>query len=412
MCISAFNRRLLTLAIAGTVLAGCATARPDTSAGQGGVPRQLEERQLIVTLAPELEPHWARISTQLAADHGLQVSGEFPLTSIGVQCVVLRVPESRSMPEAAAALRRDPWVGSVQQNQHYRSLGASDGYAALQYGAQLIQAVAAHPYTTGRGVRIALIDTGVDANHPDLRGRVVETANFVDGGELSFERDRHGTAIAGVIGARAEDGHGIEGVAPAAELLAAKACWYPEGASRTALCSSWTLAKAVDFAINARARVINMSLNGPPDALLERLVERAIALTITVVAAAAAAAPDPGFPASLAPVIGVLQSDSRNDVEVPHWEVHEHVLAAPGKDILTTAPRGGYDYLSGSSLAAAHVSGAAALLLERDPSLSPEELVRLLRESARPVPLSGGTVAGVIDVCSALARLDGGTVCR
>lgn len=406
--------RLAALAIANAMLSGCATTAGDTIASGDPVPRQLETRQLIVTLASELEAHWSRIPALLAADHGLELKGQFPLTSIGVQCVVFRVAEPRSVEEAAAELRRDPWVESVQANQLYEGLTAarSDPYGALQYGAQAILASRAHHYTTGRGVRVALIDTGVDTSHPDLRGRVVETANFVDGGERSFEQDPHGTAIAGVIGARADDGRGIYGIAPAAELVAAKACWYPEVSEGRALCSSWTLAKAVDFAVNSRVRVINMSLNGPPDALLARLLETAIGRRITVVAAAAAEAPDPGFPASLRLVIGVLQSDARDFVEQPRWDASEYLLAAPGKDILTTAPHGGYDYLSGSSLAAAHVSGAIALLLEREPSLSPQDLTRVLRESSKQVSASEKVVAGVIDVCAALARLEAGIVCR
>ena len=113
-------------------------------------------------------------------------------------------------------------------------------------------------------MRVAVVDTGVDTNHPDLADRVVKTINFVEGGEKTFTSDQHGTAVAGVIGARADNGMGIYGIAPDADLLAVKACWHRRPGTSEASCSSWTLAKAIDFAIVERVRVLNLSLSGPP----------------------------------------------------------------------------------------------------------------------------------------------------
>lgn len=231
---------------------------------------------------------------------------------------------------------------------------------------------------------------------------------FVAGGEQSFSQDRHGTAVAGIIAARANNQIGIVGIAPEADILALKACWQRASASRQALCSSWTLAKAVDFAILAGAQVLNFSLAGPPDPLLARLLGRAAAQGITVVAAARESASGPGFPAALDTVIAVISSDATGQVRLPANVMHPPPLIAPGIEILTTVPRRAYDFVSGSSLAAAHVSGIVALLLEWQPTLSPARLHTLLQSTARPVHAPAGTsrtTVGFVDACAALRKL-------
>ena len=297
---------------------GCATTSPDTAARPtdgDALPKQLEERVVVVTLAPTSSDSPDRIPVELAGAHGLRHVGAFPLTSIGVNCLVFEVPANRDMDEVLRRLAADSRVESAQPNQVFRNLaaGTPDPYASFQYGAHVIRAPQAHRWATGRGVTVAVIDTGIETEHPDLQGRVAKTANFVDGGAQSFAHDRHGTAVAGVIGARANNNEGIFGVAPEAALIGIKACWHSTGGLE-ARCSSWTLAKAIDFAVINRTRVVNLSLGGPPDPLLTRLIAKAIERGTIVVAAAMEGAGAPGFPASLPEVIGVVASDSHNDV--------------------------------------------------------------------------------------------------
>lgn len=205
-----------------------------------------------------------------------------------MQCIVFQVPEHRALYEVMTRLAADERVESVQPHHVFQGLGVlhNDPYAMLQYGVQAVRAHMAQRWATGKGVKIAVVDTGVDTTHPDLHGRIVETANFVDGGEPTFDQDRHGTAVAGVIGARAGNAVGIFGVAPEAEIVAAKACWQRAPEALEAVCSSWTLAKAVDFAVRTGVQVLNLSLAGPPDPLLARLITKAVANGITSVAAA------------------------------------------------------------------------------------------------------------------------------
>jgi len=405
--------KILSL-LAGLALltAGCGSLALREGVGEEveALPRQLQARQLIVTLAPATPEVWATLAKELSGEYGLDQVGAFPLTSLGVQCVVFQVSENRPLDNVLAQLTVDPRVESVQQNQFFQGLQvlAGDPYASLQYGPRAVRADRAHAWVTGRGVRVAVVDTGVDTNHPDLTDRVAKTINFVEGGEKTFTADHHGTAVAGVIGARADNGMGIYGIAPGADLLAIKACWHRRTGSPEAWCSSWTLAKAIDFAIVERVRVLNLSLSGPPDPLLRRLIVKAIEEQSIIVVAAVMERGDPAlsFPSSLSTVIAVVASDAQGSVRARMGK-HPAPLAAPGIEVLTTVPNGAYDFLSGSSFATAHVSGIVALLLEGNPQLSPREVKDLLVESGRPVNRNDLETVSLrhVDACAALGRV-------
>jgi subtilisin family serine protease len=405
--------RILSL-LAGLALltAGCSGLALQQGVGEEAetLPRQLQARQVIVTLAPATPEVWATLAKELSGEYGLDQVGAFPLTSLGVQCVVFQVGENRQLDNVLAQLTVDPRVESVQQNQFFQGLQvlAGDPYASLQYGPRAVRADRAHIWVTGRGVRVAVVDTGVDTNHPDLTDRVAKTINFVEGGEKTFTADHHGTAVAGVIGARADNGMGIYGIAPGADLLAVKACWHRRTGSPEAWCSSWTLAKAIDFAIVERVRVLNLSLSGPPDPLLRRLIVKAIEEQNITVVAAVMERGDPAlsFPSSLSTVIAVVASDAQGSVRARVGK-QPAPLAAPGIEVLTTVPNGAYDFLSGSSFATAHVSGIVALLLEGNPQLSPREVRALLVDSGRLVNRSEAEAVPIrlVDACAALGRV-------
>ena len=185
-------RLLSPLAALALLTAGCSSlALKEGGEEAQALPRQLQARQLIVTLAPATPEVWATLAKELSGEYGLDQVGAFPLTSLGVQCVVFQVGENRPLDNVLAQLTADPRVESVQQNQFFQGLGAlaGDPYASLQYGPHAIHADRAHAWATGRGVRVAIVDTGVDTNHPDLTDRIVKTINFVEGGEKNFTSD-------------------------------------------------------------------------------------------------------------------------------------------------------------------------------------------------------------------------------
>jgi len=416
-----YGYRMIGLAwIALLVLAACGSApkqAPPETISEPGVPKQLQSRQIIVALAEKEQPRWSAIAQELQSRYQLRPVGEFPLTSIGVNCLVFQVPLHQSLQATLDRLKADPRVELAQPNQAFESLQAAAydpaaRYAALAYGVKLIGADQAWRVSIGQGVPVAVIDTGADTDHPALRGQQIKTMNFVEGGAASFVTDRHGTAMAGVIGAQ---GTGINGVAPGATLIVAKACWYPDPASAKARCSSWTLAKAIDFAINSGARVINLSLGGRPDELLTRLLTAADRRGVIVVAATLEDPENPGFPATLDTVIPVIACGPDGQITWPRWRIASFVAAAPGVEIVAPAPHNRYDLLSGSSLAAAHVTGVVALLLQQQPQRQSRQIREILRKTAQPVTDAGPSAApaiGIVDACAALARQAPQLVCR
>jgi subtilisin family serine protease len=415
------NKLLLVAMLATALLSACAGKFPSLQADE--TPKQFAARQVIVALSEDLREQWPSIDREIQLRYGIAKAGEFPLTSIRVNCLVYRiaeqgspgqVPEYRPPDQIIQALSTDGRIQLAERNQIFETLqtGDTDPYADMEYGLQVTGAQLAHQISTGKDVSIAVIDTGVDWNHPDLKERIAKTENFVEGGDAHFSEESHGTAVAGIIAAQANNGVGIHGIAPDSKLTALKACWYADPASPKASCAGWTLAKAIDFAINANIRVINLSLNGPPDELLKKLLEVAYKKGIVVVAAAAEDKPQPGFPASLPTVIPVISSDARGRIAHPSWLSQLSPVAAPGVDILTTTPHAGYNFLSGSSLATAHISGIVALLLQRQPNLTPDEVRQILVQTGYVGPSSAQPPqAPLVNACRALASNANGLAC-
>jgi subtilisin family serine protease len=367
-------------------LLGCAEISPHFFEGVNELPKQMLSRQVLVTLPENLKSDWATIRDELAKQNDILTSGEFPLPSIGVDCLVYKVPEQKNLDKVIQQLRLDFRVVLAQENQVFEGIQSSesDAFATISYAPKLIRADAAHRLATGKGVRIAIVDTGAEKNHPDFKNQLLETVNFVDGSDYAFTHDRHGTAITGVIAAKANDGAGISGISPDAEISILKACWYPETSDAKAQCSSWSLAKALDAAINNGSRIINLSLAGPHDDLLSKLLEAANKRGINIVAATLEKQQQPGFPAELPFAIPVISTGPDGQVAQPAWlPQFPSVVVAPGVEILTTVPDDGYDFVSGSSLAAAHVSGIIALLLEVKPNLSPDQIKKLLLRNGK-----------------------------
>ncbi len=312
----------------------------------------------------------------LAADYGLTEVSSWPIALLRVHCLVYGIPRGADRGALAVALQRDRRVESVQPLQAFNteSVAYNDPYAGLQQNVAQMAISEAQVFSRGAGVRVAVIDTGADVGHPDLRPHAATTRNFVDADTAGFRADLHGTSVAGVIGAVPNNGVGIVGIAPDVELLVYKACWRATSGGVPAVCNTFTLAQALSAAIEARADIINLSLAGPSDPLLSRLVERALAAGSIVVAAMPRDGRRSGFAVGIE---GVIAADT---LEAGHAAAG--VVLAPGRDVLSLAPDGHYDFFSGSSLAAAEVSGVIALLRSERPRLTGREAESLLDASA------------------------------
>ena len=346
-----------------------------------------------------------RVARDLAAAYGLRVVDDWPMPAIGIDCFMMEADGSVPVERLVDTLTHDSRVAWAQSVQDYHGLdaGGADPLLPVQPAAHAWHLPQLHRAATGRGVTIAVVDSGVDAGHPDLAGQVRLRRNFVDA--VPDAAEAHGTAVAGIVAARAGNGVGIAGIAPGATLLALRACW--ETAGPPARCNSFTLGKAINFALMNDARIINLSLGGPPDRLLRALLDAALARGVALVGAVDPAQPDGGFPASHPGVIAVAAETQRG--------VPEGALRAPGTDVPASLPGARWGMVSGSSYATAHVAGLAALMLEKRPGMTPARLRADMTGGARVLPAAftpGGAQAGSMDACAALGRAAGACVCQ
>jgi subtilisin family serine protease len=271
-----------------------------------------------------------------------------------------------------------------------------------QYVVEKLRLGELHKLARGRAIRIAMIDSGVDMDHPELRGAI---AGYLDALDGTAAPHAHGTAMAGAIVARAQ----LQGVAPAARLLAARAFGGGAAAS-SANGKTFQILAALDWAAQQRARVINLSFAGPQDRLLSYALAGAREQRMIAVAAAGngGSRAAPLFPGADPNVISVTATDADDKIFPDANRGRYITVAAPGVDVLAAEPQGRYAYSSGTSIAAAHVSGLVALMLEKQPELDLDAVRKLLVESAVDLgprgkdPVFG---AGRIDAQAALARL-------
>lgn len=412
-------------------LAAVPIACPAAAAVQDWSDASAVERMLVVTVRERADPGFAVGATPrgyagavdyaggeraiaaaaaIADAHGLREVASWVIAPLGVRCLVFAVRDGGDRAAVIERLGGDPRVRLVQPLQDFATLASAtatatdtatapvpapvpaynDPYFGLQLNLGALDGAAAQRWTQGHGVRIAVIDAGVDAAHPDLAGRIVVQRDFVDDRAASPAAERHGTEVAGILAANANNRIGIVGIAPQARVHAYRACWSTRDGSGSARCNSFTLALALAEAIDAGVRIINLSLGGPRDELLAQLVEQAQQRGIVVVAAVPPDGARDGFPLG---VRGVVAVDRVRDGPI----AAPGVLVAPGRDILTLQPGGGFDYASGSSLAAAQVSGALALLMALRPRLDGAALAGLLARSQGE--------QGPINACRAVAEL-------
>lgn len=331
----------------------------------------------------------------LASAHRLREVDGWPIPALGVHCAVFRLPNDIAPAEAMRQLSRDRRVESVQPLNSFDTMSTSnDPYRNLQRNLDAMQVEQAHAWSRGEKTRIAVIDTGIDAMHPDLAGRIALQRNLVDAAPSPPEK--HGTAVAGVIAALDNNREGIVGVAPAASVLGLKACWPQAADAAKSVCNTFTLAKALALAVEEHSDVVNLSLAGPADPLLQRLVDYGAKRGVIYVGALPTSAP--GFPCNIANVICV--GSAGHPDPTPQ-------LFAPGAEVLTLLPEGRYDFLSGSSFAAASVSATIALLRAKDRNLTADAARRLLSTTATTLSDS----APSINACAALTKLLGQGEC-
>ncbi len=367
--------------------------------GRAAVQNSSVARQVLILVAAS-QP--GTVENQLASAHRLQLVSSTNVPLLEARAQVYRIRDQRPVQAVIAALSSDPRVMMVQQNMVYqRQSGAGGAARAAQYGFDMIGMPSAHEIATGRGVKIAIIDSGVDQGHNDLSGAVSQA--FDATGHTDGKPDVHGTAIAGIIRARGL----VSGVAPDATLLAARA-FFAVPRRELPESTSFILLRALDWSVQRGAQVINLSFSGGRDPVIERAVAAAARRNVILVAAAGNGGPQaaPAYPAAYPDVIAVTAHDS-GDRLYTHANHGTYIsVAAPGVDILVPALRNGHMFMSGTSMAAAYVSGIMALMLERVPQLRPEDAIRALAETAQDLGPAGHDDAYGFGRVQARAALD------
>jgi subtilisin family serine protease len=302
------------------------------------------------------------------------------------RCELYELRGHRSLTQVMAALRSDPRVRLVQANFRYRAQAATDTPQAVlpQYALEKMALPQAHELARGRDVVVAVIDSAIDQTHPDLAGAVAQSFDAV--GTPDRGVGFHGTAVAGIIRAQGV----MAGAAPQASILAVRA-FRVRNAGEAAETTSWTLLRAIEWAVENKANVLNLSFVGPKEDALHIALKSAAARGVVAVAAAGNNGPKaaPAYPAAYPEVIAVTAVDAKDQRYAEANRGSYIAFAAPGVDVLAPVENGKHSYLTGTSFATAYVSGIVALLLERNRDLDTGSVVELMTAGAEDLGPSG-----------------------
>lgn len=391
-----FSRTLVASAATALALASCQSPNPSNTlpaqvpqqvrAANSGSASQLANRVLIGyrgTLSQD------RIQ-QLERAHGLRLVRNLPKLSVAVFNAPANAPSIQSL------LTRDPQivfagpdqsprriVGEPQYTNAPRS-GSGDPLKEQQWSLKAVDAEKAWPLSTGANVIAAVVDTGVDLAHPDLKANLVEGYNAEQPGTPPQDGHYHGTHVAGIIGAVANNGEGITGIAPNVKIMPIRTISQGGVAE---------VADGIVWAADHGARVINLSLGWDnPSASVEETVQRAVkyALDKNVVICAALSnasnnnprsTPDnlankPGFEGVIG--VGNVDVNNRRQGAWGNWKS----VSSPGTQIMSTMPNGRYGNLTGTSMATPMVTGIVALMIAQNPALKNTEIKQRVMQTA------------------------------
>lgn len=316
--------------------------------------------QYLPTDSEDIDTQYLAIADTLLQHYPeLTLEDRWPISRLNIYCYVFALRPDVQPQDVIARLARDARIESAQpMNQFETTTGTSD-LRGLQDPAAMKLISDLHRVTRGENISIAIIDSAPDLAHEDLEGldyRYFDLTNR----KRDANGEAHGTAITGLLAARNDNQFGIDGIAPAAHYLLLRGCWE-EVTDQSASCNSFTLAKALSLAGDLKAKIVNLSLDGPHDPLLARLIESLANEGVIIFAAKRSAE---SFPGNLPDVIGISASV---------LSMSEH----PDQR-LTLLPANEYGFRSGVSIHTAEASGLAALLLAQHKPATLAEMRNLL----------------------------------
>lgn len=297
-----------------------------------------------------------RTGQRIAKKHKLLVRAEWFIETLGVYCLIVTLKEDQK--ETLERLRTDKKVKSVQRSNTFELLQTKSQHksASTVIDPSLLNPpeLSLPKSITGDGVVVALVDSAVDQTHPDIVQQIIENLGFVDDENMNLDGEPHGTAVAGVIAADHVSEVGVTGVASGAKIKAYQGCWENANNSGGPNCNTLTLARALDaVATKGKADILNLSLSGPKDELLDQLILQILSQGTTVVVAFDPnRAADDRFP-STSPGIVTVRANFLD-------QEHALIFSAPGKKIVAT-PQQRANFMQGHSIATAYTSGVLAM---------------------------------------------------
>jgi hypothetical protein len=338
-----------------------------------------------------------------ASEHkiaGAMVIGQFP----ELNYVVVKVKNKNQLSKTIQSYQKLSKVKSVGPSVQYSKFSLPDPKASEQYHLSMLNVAKAHQLAGKNKVTVAVIDTGIDTNHPELKDVLLSGYNAANPINQPLV-DMHGTHVAGIIAAKKNNGFGGYGINPYVKIL-------PIDVFDRYYASDMSIAQGILYAVEKGAKVINMSLGGPfPSPLIEDAVKKALEKGVVVVAAAGNSGDDwVNYPAGYEGVISVGSINKEKKLSYYSSYGPSVDLVAPGEDVYSTF----YDYEkkssfiegSGTSMASPVVAGAAALLLTKYPNLTPAQVEYILEQTADDLGDKGFDVKfanGLVNLVNALS---------
>jgi len=315
---------------------------------------------------------------QFVLEYGLTPISNATIALLNQRIVRAQLPSGISA-ERTLQISNDPRV-DLQPNYLY----ATSTDEKVQYAVARLGVPEVHRTNRGEGILVAVIDSGVDTRHPALKGAVLEEFEAVEAKKGSA--DTHGTAVASIIAAR----EGMTSVAPQAMLLSVKA-FAPNGKYGRTLGNTYDLLRGIDWAVAKKAKVLNLSFAGPRDPLLQAALDAAAERGVVLVGAAGNKGPKapPAYPGAYEQVIAATATDAKDRLYKDANRGDYVAIAAPGVDILAAAGKKGYGVTSGTSMAAAYVSGSVALIMQGSPEMTSQDALDRIAGTAQDLGEDG-----------------------
>ncbi|RJQ32863.1 MAG: peptidase S8 [Actinobacteria bacterium] len=374
-------RKLIVLAVITSFLL---SSYPVSASAQdyGNTPQVIKDSKSVVVKYDEsITP-----SPRYLARKGLAIK-----ESMGKGFYKLTVKKGKTVNGAIDALEENPRIEAAQPNYGRRVLATvNDTYASRQWALTTVNLLNAWDHEQGLSnpVTVAVVDSGVDLAHPDLSGRLVAGYDFTEDNDQPYDDIGHGTHVAGIIAANANNGQGVAGVSWGAKVMPVKVMSNGVG-------YDWTVAQGIKWAVDNGANIINLSLGGPGySAILDEATTYAYNHGVIVLAAAGNdESSEIEYPAGNQHVVGVGATDDR-DTHAYFSNYNSTVdISAPGVDIFSTYGYlgSGHSYvsMSGTSMATPMAAGLAALVKSKYPSMSVDEVVSRLKDRADDLGSSG-----------------------